>query len=193
MFQIKVLLVFAEGVIKCTLCAATVSFSTNCLLFFLILQNFMWQLIILNLYYYPRITEIMHEKVSCRSVLEHFAKLKLVHTEWRQRQRQTPTWMGFVESNGECSHWGAATATAKQWWWKSLLNGLDTHLWRQRQPIWLHCILPLPSPLTPPPMWTLTTENKAAVAVDAPQCERALKVHNNVQFTHNYITRLFGL
>ena len=76
MFKIKVLLVFAERVIKCTLCSATVSSSTYCLFLSFFVQNFMWKLIILNLYHCPRTTKTMHEKVSCRSVLEHFAKIR---------------------------------------------------------------------------------------------------------------------
>ena len=76
---------------------------------------------------------------------------------------------------GECSHWrgvSMAMATMSSW------NGLDTHfavaMAMATYILYVlgcchcHCCWC-------PPIWTLTTENKVAVAVDAPQCEWALR------------------
>ena len=54
--------------------------------------------------------------------------------------------MGGVHTGGHQQQWHKATAMASSW------NGLDTHLrWQwQWHSIWFHCILPLPSPQTPP-------------------------------------------
>ena len=108
--------------------------------------------------YFSRQRNVCDEIIWCERAL------RFVHTERRQRQRKITTWMGCVESNGGCSHWGAATAMAKVTSMATSWNGLDTHLWWQRQRqrqigggvnIYMYIAVAV------------------AFAIDAPQCEHS--------------------
>ena len=78
-----------------------------------------------------------HQALNLRTrVIVQSSLLRFVHTGGRQRQRKL-YFLSFMNRlcgvQWGCSHWGAAMAMAKVTSMATSWNGLDTHLWWQRQ------------------------------------------------------------